>query len=200
MYISIMISSGVPGATESLADGLIPQREAGMRWSDPLAVLARASQLTGLAAVEAMRDGTLPMDAFDTVLGVRVLAAEHGRVTLGVTVGEWHLNVGAIAHGGFLSALMDATCGLAIHSTLPSGRACPHVQASYRFLRPALAGAALTCTGEVVHTSRTLAVARAELLDGERRVALGESTHALVEMPGSAAAARPGAPEPAGRR
>jgi uncharacterized protein (TIGR00369 family) len=171
-------------ATETGQWGRIGTSEATVEWPDPGGLLGRVVDMDGLAVVEAIRDGALPMEAFSSALGVRVVAAESGRITLGASVDAWQVNIGVIAHGGFLSALMDAACGLAVHSTLPAGRACPHVQASYRFLRPAAPGTPLACTGQTVHRSRTLAVARAEIADHQGRlIALGESTHALIDMP-----------------
>jgi uncharacterized protein (TIGR00369 family) len=171
----------------------IPSRRAGISRPDPAALLAHVGRMDGLKTVEAMRDGRLPMEAFGPALGVRGLAAESGHVrhvkhlkhvTLGATVDGWQVNAGALGHGGFPSALMDAACGLSVRSTPPAGRACPHVQASYRFLRPVPPGTAPVCAGHAVHRSRTLAVARCEIGDERGRLpATGESTHALVGMP-----------------
>lgn len=182
LYISAVSSTdkptpGLPGTQIAVADTVV-------RWSDPREVLARARDMSGLAVVEALRDRTLPMESFGAALGVRVEEAESGRIVLGTVVDAWQLNIGAMAHGGFLSALMDAACGLAIHSTLPAGRACPHVQASYRFLRLAPPQSILRCEAAAVHRGRTLAVARAEITDQHgRAIATGESTHSLIDMP-----------------
>lgn len=161
--------------------------EAIIGWSDPHQLRAQARDMNGLVMLEALRNETLPMEPFGSALGIRVTETELGRVVLETTVKNWQLNMGAIAHGGFLSAVMDSACGLAIHSTLPAGRACPHVQASYRFLRMAPPQAALVCEASLVHQSRILAVARAEITDSRgRTIATGESTHAIIDMPGSA--------------
>jgi uncharacterized protein (TIGR00369 family) len=154
-----------------------------IRWHDPQALLSRVSQLSGLQYVQALRDGTVPMEAFASALGVRVVSARQGEVTLAAAVEDWHVNVGVVAHGGFLSTLMDIASGLAVHSMLEPGRACPHAQASYRFLRPARRGTALSCIAQVVHQGRTLAVARAEVRDSDGHlIALGDATHAYVNF------------------
>jgi uncharacterized protein (TIGR00369 family) len=161
--------------------------EAAVRRPDPGRLLRRVAGMDGLAVMEAIRDGALPGEAFSSAPGVRVIAAGPGRVTLGTSVDAWQLRSAMVAHGGFLSVLVDAPGGLAIHSTLAAGRACPHAQASYRFLRPPAPGTALTSTGQAVHDSRTLAVARAEITDGEGRlIAIGEPAHALVGVPRAA--------------
>jgi uncharacterized protein (TIGR00369 family) len=167
-----------------MPDRTTPQHSAPVRWHDSDAVLGHVRPLSGLELVTAMRDGTLPMDAFATALGARVIAADAGRVTLGATVRNWQVNIGVVAHGGFLSTLMDLACGLAVQSTLPAGRASPHAQAGYRFIRTAPRAARLTCLGEVVHHGRTLAIARAEVTDDDGRlIALGDATHAYVDLP-----------------
>jgi uncharacterized protein (TIGR00369 family) len=139
--------------------------------------------LSGLAYLEHVRDGALPVDPLATLLGLRVVEVGPGRIVLAAEVGADHVNHGRIAHGGFLSTLMDLTCGLALHTTLPAGRSCPHAQASYRFLRPAPEGAELRCTGEVLHAGRTLGTTRCALTDAEGRLlATGEATHAYVSL------------------
>jgi uncharacterized protein (TIGR00369 family) len=158
-------------------------RSLAIRWHDPQALLSRVSQLSGLQYVQALRDGSVPAEAFASALGVRVVSVRQGEVTLAAAVQDWHVNVGVVAHGGFLSTLMDIASGLAVHSTLEPGRACPHAQASYRFLRPARPGAALSCTAQVIHQGRTLAAARAEIRDSDGHlIALGDATHAYVNF------------------
>jgi acyl-coenzyme A thioesterase PaaI-like protein len=76
---------------------------------------------------------------------------------------------------------MDLTTGIAVHTHMPPGRYSPHLQASYRFMRPAVPDAALTCRGTVLSLGRRFGTARCELRDeGDRLLATGETTHAIA--------------------
>lgn len=152
-------------------------------WHDPADLAAQISRLPGRQYLQALLDGALPVEAFPSALGIMVASVTAGSVTLEATVADWQLNAGGSAHGGFLSALMDFASGLAVHNVLEAGQVGPHVQASYRFLRPAPRHTRLTCTAQVVHRGRTLAVARAEIHDGGGRlIALGDTTHAYAAL------------------
>jgi len=158
-------------------------RETSITWHDPAGLLPKIRMLSGIEYVRALLEAVLPVEAFPAALGIRVADAAPGEVTLTATVADWEVNASGVAHGGFLSSLMDLASGLAVHSLLDAGTVGPHVQSSYRFLRPAARAAALTCTGHVLHRGRTLAVARTEIRDSSgRHVALGDSTHAYIQL------------------
>lgn len=149
----------------------------------PAAVGREIGLLDGLEYLEAVRDGKLPLDPFTAALGLSVVAVARGSVTFRAEVQPWQVNGGLIAHGGFLSALMDHTCGLALHTLMGSRWSCPHTGASYRFARPARQGAVLTCAGEVMNLGRTTGVTRCTLRDqDDRLIATGDATHAVTQM------------------
>jgi acyl-CoA thioesterase len=138
----------------------------------------------GLTYIRAVRDDELPADPLMVLLGIRVVEAEPGRVVLEAMVGPEHLNLGGIAHGGFLSTVMDSATGFALHTTLAPGQTPPHLAASYRFIGMAHAGVGLRATAEVLKSGRSIGHVRVELRDAaDRLVATGETTHAVVSLP-----------------
>jgi acyl-CoA thioesterase len=155
-----------------------------VRWRDASEVRSIVLTTDGLAYAEGVRDGRLPIDPLLSVLGARITAVDGpGRLVLTATPGAGHLNLGGLVHGGFLSAVMDGALGMAVHSTLPAGQSCPHLQASYRFVTAALAGAELTFTAEVLRSGRRIGHARATVTTADGTlVATGESTHAVVSV------------------
>jgi len=149
----------------------------------------------GVDFVRAVLAGEEPHDPLLVLLGVRLTEVpEAGRVALEARPRPEHLNFGGIVHGGYLSAVMDGAVGFALHSTLPPGRVCPHVEAGYRFLRAASAGQVLRLDAWVLRSGRHLGHARVEIRDADGvLLCSGESTHALIDAlagPLPAAAAR----------
>lgn len=117
-------------------------------------------------------------------LGITIVASGPGTVTMSATPGAEHLNLGGIVHGGFLSTLMDAASGFALHTTLPEGSTPPHLAVSYRFLSMAHPGTELLATATVLKTGRQIGHVRVEIHDtSSRLIATGETTHAVVPLP-----------------
>lgn len=168
----------------------VPTHSAQIAYPDAEAVGRAIGELDGLAYLEAARDGRISLDPFTAALGLEVAEVAPGTVTFRATVQDWQVNGGLIAHGGFLSSLMDHTCGLALHTQLDAGWSCPHVSASYRFAKAARLGTVLTCRGVVLHHGRTTGVTRCELHDADDRLlATGDATHAITQLFDGAAVA-----------
>jgi acyl-CoA thioesterase len=117
-------------------------------------------------------------------LGIRVTAAEPGRVTMEVVPAAEHLNLGGIVHGGLLSTLMDSATGFALHTTLAPGDTPPHLSAAYRFIGMAWPAVALRAAAEVLKAGSRIGHVRVDVRDAaDRLVATGETTHAVVAAP-----------------
>ena len=137
--------------------------------------------IDGLEYLRAVQEGRRPADPFTEAFGFRIAAVERGAIVVTATVDERAISASNLAHGGWLSALMDMATGMVVHSTLPAGSYSPHLQASYRFIRPAEPGAQLTCRAEIVSVGKSFGTARCELRDDQDRlIATGESTNAIA--------------------
>lgn len=157
----------------------IPWHEATIAWPDPAAGAANVG-MDGLAWLQAARDGHQPIDPFPAALGLRVRAVEVGAVTVTIAVAQWQTNLAGIAHGGFLSSVLDQACGMAVKSTLAAGRSAVHITANYRFLRPVVESAELTAVASVLHTAEEVITTRGEIRAGDRTAMTCEATHALI--------------------
>lgn len=98
------------------------------------------------------------------VLRYRIAEATSGKVTLEWEVPTELLNPAGIAHGGFLTALLDDAAGLAVASTYPRFVPQLTVQLSTDFIGPVLAGATYRVVGEVVRRGRSTSLADASIL------------------------------------
>lgn len=161
----------------------VRRNETTVHWHDATDVLPQIVAMDGLAYIRAVAAGELPCDPLMEVLGIRVTEVERGRV---VTVAEpqpQHMNLGGIAHGGYLSTILDCTSGFALHSTLAPGHSAPHVQVSYQFVRVAPPGSVLRCEAVVRRSGRRLGQVEARVTDGAGRlIAAGETTNAVLAL------------------
>ncbi|WP_245291058.1 PaaI family thioesterase [Methylobacterium aquaticum] len=100
-----------------------PLRRRVVEWTDP-ALVAKAGQgLDGLAFLRAMMAGDAPPPPLIALLGIDLVSAEPGRMTMRIGPGEYLYNPLGSVHGGALASLLDSVMGCAVHSTLPLGRA-----------------------------------------------------------------------------
>ena len=78
-------------------------------------------------------------------MGMELLACEPGRARMRMAVRALHLNGHRICHGGFIFTLADSTFAYACnsHNKVTVAAGC-----SIEFLKPALPGDVLTCTGQ----------------------------------------------------
>ena len=105
--------------------------------------------------------------ALDT-LGYRLLAldVEAGTAEASFTVGEEFGNTVGNVQGGFLAAMLDATLGTAIMSTLAPGEIAPTIELKVSYLRPARIGT-LVGRGRILKRGSRIAFLAGGLYDEE---------------------------------
>ena len=132
---------------------------------------------------EGSRDRPRPR-ALDT-LGYELLAldAEAGTAETSFTVGEEFGNTVGNVQGGFLAAMLDATLGTAIVSTLDPGEVAPTVELKVSYLRPAVIGRVVG-RGRILMRGSRVAFLTGELYDANDRVlATASGTFLLTPAP-----------------
>ena len=120
---------------------------------------------------------------FSALLGFRYVSLDDGLAVVEADPTVEHCNAGGIVHGGFLSAMLDTTTGWAVHSQLPPGSAAPHVQLSVQYVRAALPGITLVCSGTATAVGRRIASAEAEITQDGRLIARAVASHAVLARP-----------------
>ena len=118
---------------------------------------------------------------FSAHLGFRLIEADGSVAVMEATPGPDHVNGGGIVHGGYLSALLDSTTGWAVHAALPAGVVAPHTTLSIQYLRPAVEGKTLVCTGRCVRAGRRVAAAQAEITQDGVLIAQGMTGHSRLD-------------------
>ena len=132
---------------------------------------------------EGSRDRPRPR-ALDT-LGYELLSldVEAGTAEAAFTVGEEFGNTVGNVQGGFLAAMLDATLGTAIVSTLQPGEVAPTVELKISYLRPARIGR-MVGRGRIIKRGARVAFLTGELYDGDdRMLAAASGTFLLTPAP-----------------
>jgi acyl-CoA thioesterase len=117
---------------------------------------------------------------FSTRLGFRLVERSGDRVVMEATPGPEDVNGGGIVHGGYLSSLLDSTTGWAVHSNLSGGQAAPHTTLTVQYLRAAVPGTPLVCTGRCVKAGRRMAAAEAEITQDGALIARAVTSHTVL--------------------
>ena len=155
-------------------------RERIVRWEDPLASAAALRGLSGIEAMRAVRDGTVPPPPIARLMNFTFTEVDEGRVVFEGYPGEEHYNPIGVVHGGFALTLFDSAMGCAVHTTLPPGVAYTTTDVQVRFIRGITKDSGpVRCEATVVHVGRSTAVAEAKLRDGAGRI-LGTGTTACA--------------------
>ena len=123
---------------------------------------------------------TIGPGPFSTMLGFRLVELTEEGAVMEATPGPDHVNGGGIVHGGYLSSLLDSTTGWAVHSSLPPGTAAPHTHLSVQYLRAAVEGDRLVCTGRCLKAGRRVAGAEAEITRDGVVIARAMTSHAVL--------------------
>ncbi|MBC74741.1 MAG: hypothetical protein CME64_01880 [Halobacteriovoraceae bacterium] len=101
---------------------------------------------------------------FDRHMNMNFKIVDPGHIEYTMKIGEDHVSFGNVAHGGGISALMDATLGLAaLSQTVPEGLLVSTVEFKMNFLRPAHVGDSLKGIGKVEHNGKSLIIANANI-------------------------------------
>lgn len=151
-------------------------------WDEPAAVLRRAGTMSGLDALRAMRDGTLPPPPIAALMSMAIAEVEPGRVTFTSEPGEEHYNPIGVVHGGLACTLLDTVVGCAAHTTLAAGVGYTSIDLNVSYLRPiTLSTGTVTAIGEVVKGGRRVIFARGTIVDAEGRE-LATATSSLLVM------------------
>ena len=151
-------------------------------WGDPFALAAAAEGKTGLAFLEAIVAGRLPLAPMMDALSIELSEVEHGRTVFECDVTEVHYNLIGTVHGGFAATLLDSATGCAVYSTLDAGDRWTTLGLQVDYLRPlSVDSGRVRCEANVVRVGGRIGLADGLLTDGDGRpVARGRTTCLVV--------------------
>jgi uncharacterized protein (TIGR00369 family) len=153
-------------------------------WDDPAISAAAARQQDGMAFLQAILEGTLPVPPIARALDFAPVSVEPGTVVFEFTPAEFHYNPIGSVHGGMISTLCDSACGCAVQSLLPAGTYYTSLDLSVKFLRAVGSGAGrLTCTGTVTHLGGRSALAEARLTGSDGKLYAFATSSCMIFRP-----------------
>lgn len=119
-------------------------------------------------------------DAWLNSLGISLVSADTGRVTIRMTVMDQHLNFNGTCHGGVLFSLADTAFGLASNA---NGVIAAAVHADIAFCAPVRSGDYLIADALEVSRSRRVGTYRVDVRSDGNIVAAFTGTVHVTERP-----------------
>jgi 2-hydroxymuconate-semialdehyde hydrolase len=141
------------------------------------------AEMSGRDLLNALLRGAVPPPPYVRLLDMRLTAVSDGSATFEMPAKSDLYNPNNVVHGGAISSLADSAMGIAVYSTLAAGEAFTTAELHVNFLRPVTVDSGmLRSTGRVVHRGQQIAVAEAEVLDGQNQlVARASSTNVILQ-------------------
>jgi uncharacterized protein (TIGR00369 family) len=138
-------------------------------------------EMSGLAFVQGLADGTLPLNTMAQILGYDVAEAAHGRVVVTAEPTDAHLNPAGTVHGGLAATLLDSCMGLAVQSTLEKGFGQTTLEFKISLVRPITPETGpIRAEGLVMTRGRRVGTAEGRLVDGKGRLLAHGTTTCLI--------------------
>lgn len=137
--------------------------------------------MTGLAFVQGLVDGTLPLNSMARTLGYDIIEASPGRVIVVAQPSADHLNPEGTVHGGLAATLLDTCMGLAVQSTLDKGLGSTTLEFKISLQRAITPDTGpIRAEGVVLTAGRRVGTAEGRLTDGAGRLLAHGTTTCLI--------------------
>jgi uncharacterized protein (TIGR00369 family) len=139
--------------------------------------------MTGLDYFRAMADGRVPPPPMVSLLGLRLVDVDEGRVVFTGTATEKFYNGWGVAHGGFAATLLDTALTCAINTTSSRERSFTTLELKINFVRPLTREAGeVRCEGRVIHAGNRTATAEGRVVGFDGKLyAHGTTTCIVIE-------------------
>ncbi|HAE55092.1 MAG TPA: phenylacetic acid degradation protein [Acidimicrobiaceae bacterium] len=125
----------------------------------------------------------VPERGIDGFLGIRIENVEPGKLIASFEVTDEMITMIGNMHGGCLSAFCDHVLGVVLYPVMPEGSWAATTEFKINLLKPVSEGTC-TATAEVISMTRTTAVVRIDVSNGDRLVAAAQGT-CLIMAPKS---------------
>lgn len=137
--------------------------------------------MTGLAFVQGLASGALPLNTIAETLGYDVVEAESGRVVITLTPTGAHLNPAGTVHGGLTATLLDSCMGLAVQSMLDKGVSQTTLEFKISLVRPITPETGpIRAEGKVLNCGRRIGTAEGRVVDEKGRLLAHGTTTCLI--------------------
>jgi uncharacterized protein (TIGR00369 family) len=141
----------------------------------------RRREMGGLAFVQGLASGTVPLNTIAQTLGYDITEAESGRVVVTLVPDNTHLNPSGTVHGGLAATLLDSAMGLAVWSTLEKGLVQTTLEFKISLIRPITSGMGpIRAEGTILNRGRRIGTAEGRITDERGRLLAHGTTTCLI--------------------
>lgn len=124
---------------------------------------------------------TYPPGSLPGFLGVRVAAAEAGRLVVSIEVRPELMNPFGTMHGGVVAGLVDHVLGAVLYPVIPRGHWAATTEFKLNYLAPVREGT-VTAEATIVSMTRRTAVVRIDVTNDGRAICAAQGT-VLIQEP-----------------
>jgi uncharacterized protein (TIGR00369 family) len=130
--------------------------------------------------------GIMDLPGFPKSAGIRLVAAEPGKVTMALKKKPELTQFFGHFHGGVITALADHAAGACATTSMPDGKLAVTVEIKVNFLSPA-DGEEIIARAETIQAGSTIAVVKVEVVSqkagAERVCAFATATMRAMDLP-----------------
>jgi uncharacterized protein (TIGR00369 family) len=130
--------------------------------------------------------GIMDLPGFPKSAGIRLVAAEPGKVTMALKKKPELTQFFGHFHGGVITALADHAAGACASTSMPDGKLAVTVEIKVNFLSPA-DGDEIIARAETIQAGSTIAVVKVEVVSqkagAERVCAFATATMRAMDLP-----------------
>jgi uncharacterized protein (TIGR00369 family) len=130
--------------------------------------------------------GIMDLPGFPKSAGIRLVAAEPGKVTMALKKKPELTQFFGHFHGGVITALADHAAGAGATTSMPDGKLAVTVEIKVNFLSPA-DGEEIIARAETIQAGSTIAVVKVEVVSqkagAERACAFATATMRAMDLP-----------------
>jgi uncharacterized protein (TIGR00369 family) len=138
-------------------------------------------RMTGLEVMRALAAGDLPYPPITHLTGLRPMDFEEGKATFTLPSSPWLCSPSGYVEGGVIALLADTVLASAVQTTVGRRTVYSPLDLKVNFVRPVLPdGRDLVGEATVVHRGRSMAVARADLVNADGKAVAVASGTALI--------------------
>ena len=142
-------------------------------WQAPGPAAKAASAMSGLEAMQAIRDGILPPPPMARLIGFRMAVVEPGRIVMELEPDESLENTIGLLHGATAAALLDTAMGCAISTMLPAGQGAVTLDLKLTYLRPlSVRSGTIKAEGKLIKLGRQTSYTEGFVRDGKGNLAV----------------------------
>jgi uncharacterized protein (TIGR00369 family) len=158
-------------ALDLFAPGLRRQRV--VDWQAPGPAARAAMGMSGLVAMQAIRDGLLPPPPMAKLIGFRMAVVEPGRIVMELDPEESLENTIGLLHGATAAALLDTAMGCVISTMLPVGQTSVTLDLKLAYLRPlSVKSGTIQAEGKIIKLGRQTSYTEGFVRDGAGNLAV----------------------------